>query len=350
MSDPNQKKKHGFLAALQVVVLLTAVFFTAGLLAVCGCDTMSQEPQTSTAGIANELLTSNGWFVSEVRIKVEDAPLPPALLAGARSEDDKTFTGTFNLSDVFDTIGQPYEPLPLVFADRVVLEDTGRLGRYEDLGSRYNVLDGEYIMFGMRDTPNLLYTFEYREESENFVMLATDVDAQKTVQAWNLVLSSAISSGAPDAAAGAIVDTLYDNEQIRAAIDEALTDLLNGRVEGRPDLIDDPEAAASALAALLISASVTSPGVTIKELADALVPVIETLQQAVDDGVEELVPVLVDELIALGGEYINTALPPEELQRMISLALYEQIEARLNLMNSVRSVEIILKKGEAHAN
>ena len=316
----------------KIFLLLT---FTASLfLASCDQDEdirTPEEKQLEKIKAIGDLLQYNTWGFDDLIIDVKSEMRAIPLLANIADENGMVQPGAYNSFDIFgNDLRQEFYSYQFI-NNKIYLDSTGQ-GEFHHLGS-YVVLRSDEISLAIDSITTVRYKYAYLKDEGLFEMTSGQLGNAKINKAVNLLIAESILSGKPGDIADFVVDKLLANENIQAAIQQLLYDLIHGNLD---ELAQNPEEVAQKLAEIIVQKlkevdwetlvydklvdlleelKVDDPEQAAMDLAEKIVDRIETgISQS--DIYEAILPILKD--------FENETLP--KLVPILSEAIYSVID------------------------
>jgi hypothetical protein len=193
------------------------------------------------------LLRENKWGFNDlvVNVKYEMRAIP--LLANVADGDGMVQPGKYNSLDIFGNNNRQlyynYE-----FTYTRINRDTSGTGIFQKLGY-YNIINKTEIRVNQDSLGSATYVYKYLDKEGIFKMTSDHLTNGKINEAVNRMITNAISSGKPGDISNAVVDKILGNEELQAAIQQLLYDLIYGKID---EIAQNPQEIAQKLASLII--------------------------------------------------------------------------------------------------
>ena len=193
------------------------------------------------------LLRENTWGFNDliVDVKYEMKAIP--LLANVADADGMVQPGTYNSYDIFGNDNRQNK-YTYQFTTTRVNRDTTGTGTFHQLGF-YAVVNRNEIRVNPDSLGSAMYTYSYDEDGEIFRMTSDHLTNGKINEAVNRMIANAILSGKPDEFSNAVIDKILGNQELQAAIQQLLYDLIHGKIE---EIAQNPEEVAEKLASAIM--------------------------------------------------------------------------------------------------
>ncbi len=232
----------------KIFLLLT---FTASLfLASCDQDEdvrTPEEKQLEKIKAIGDLLQYNTWGFDDLIIDVNSEMRAIPLLANVADENGMVQPGAYNSFDIFNNdLRQEYYSYQFI-NNKIYLDSAGQ-DEYHQFGS-YIVLRSDEISLALDSINTVRYKYDYLEDVGLFKMTSGQLGNAKINKAVNLLITESILSGKPGDISDFVVDKLLANENVQAAIQQLLYDLIHGNLD---ELAQNPEEVAQKLAEIIV--------------------------------------------------------------------------------------------------
>ncbi len=155
--------------------------------------------------------------------------------------------GQYNSYDIFSNDHRQTNYRYQFTTAKIYRDTTGQDAFYQ-LGT-YNVLNSAEIRVNPDSIGPMSYAYRYEENEGRFTMTSGNITNGIINEAVNRMISNAIYSGKPGDIANAVVDKILGNEEVQAAIQQLLYDLIHGKLD---EITQSPEEISEKLATLII--------------------------------------------------------------------------------------------------
>ncbi len=276
------------------------------------------------------LLRENTWGFNDlvVEVKYEMRAIP--LLANVADENGMVQPGTYNSLDIFGN-DHRQKFYSYNFSTTQLLRDTANSGIFNKLGY-YSIISKKELKLNPDSSGSAIYEYKYDEREEIFRLVSDNLTNSKISDAVNQGIANAILSGKPDDISDKVVEKILGNEELQAAIQQLLYDLIHGKID---EIAQNPEEIAEKLASVIIDKlkevdwetivydklvelleelKVDDPEQRAKELAEQIAAKIET-SISMEDIYNKILPIL--------QKFENEALP--KLVPVLSDAIYQAL-------------------------
>ncbi len=231
-------------------IFLLLTFSTSLFLASCDQDEdvrTPEEKQIEKIKAIGDLLQYNTWGFDDLIIQVNSEMRAIPLLANLADENGMVAPGTYNSIDIYgNDLRQRIYSYQFI-NNKIFLDSTGQ-GEYNEYGS-YLVLRSDEIGLTVDSSSLVRYKYAYMEEEGLFQMTSGQLGNAGINKAVNLLIAKSLISGKPGDIADLVVEKLLANENIQAAIQQLLYDLIHGNLD---ELAQNPEEVAQKLAELIV--------------------------------------------------------------------------------------------------
>jgi hypothetical protein len=190
-----------------------------------------------------ELLREKPWSFDDLVITVKNEMRAIPLLANVADDNGMVQPGEYNSIEIF---GNDYRQkfYHYKFSIKQINRDTVGYGVYNPI-AYYSVQSGTKIRINPDSTGILTYDYKYDENEGVFTMTSDQLTNGHINRAVNKMIAEAIRSGKPDDISNAFVDKILGNDQVQAAIQQTLYDLIHNKLEG---VTENPEKISEVLA------------------------------------------------------------------------------------------------------
>jgi len=252
-------------------MLLTSLFFYS-----CNKDEELTPEQEELYKMyeTNILLRNNTWGFYDMKVSVQKESRAIPLLANVADENGMIKPGIYDSYDIF---GSDFRQKNYSYqiTDQTISQDISGQGDYNPLGT-YFLLSSTDLRIIVDTSSTMRFGYQYNEEKGIFKLQADQARHQAMVYTINQIISKAILSGELDDLAQGVVDKILGNEELAAAIEQVLFDLIHGKID---QVTQNPEVTAETLARVIIEKLKTIDWETL--LLEKLQELLEQLQ--VDD-------------------------------------------------------------------
>lgn len=193
------------------------------------------------------LLRNNTWRFNDlvVTVKYEMRAIP--LLANVADENGMVQPGVYNAFEIYGNYNrQNYYKYQ--FKTIQIVRDTTGKGVYDKLGF-YNVLSPTEMRVNPDSLGLATYRYKYLENEGIFTLTSDQLTNGKINDVINKMITDAILSGKPNDIANSVIDRILGNEEIQAAIQQLLYDLIHNKLDA---IAQNPDEISKKLALLIV--------------------------------------------------------------------------------------------------
>ena len=206
-----------------------------------------EEKQLEKIKAIGDLLQYNTWGFDDLIVDVKSEMRAIPLLANVADENGMVQPGAYNSFDIFgNDLRQEFYSYQFI-NNKIYLDSAGQ-DEYHQFGS-YIVLRSDEISLALDSISTVRYKYDYLEDVGLFKMTSGQLGNAKINKAVNLLIAESILSGKPGDIADFVVDMLLANENVQAAIQQLLYDLIHGNLD---ELAQNPEEVAQKLAEIIV--------------------------------------------------------------------------------------------------
>jgi len=284
----------------------------------------AEETHAPVPDAAGSFLLDNPWQYESTTLVTngnEAVPFPtdPAFLATIRYPD----AAAAPTSDALDG------SLVRFGADGRLLIEPPSFTEYQDLGSRYSVVDSSVLRLKLDQDVFFAWGYHYDRPSGT-LLLDPEPEAGQAVLAFVCdVLTTVLVDGALDSSAAAVADALSADARVTQASSSELAAL--------PTL--DARVASEWLLDVLSPSGILDPSLAGDVIVDRLRPVVKALASAEPDALDDtLVAALLD------ANVLAPALSSERAEKVIRFVLYRKVLLATQNLASVERIELELKR------
>jgi hypothetical protein len=194
------------------------------------------------------LLRNNTWRFNDliVTVKYEMRAIP--LLANVADENGMVQPGEYNAYEIYGNYNRQNYYKYQFRTIQILADTTTENGTYNKVGY-YNVLSPKEIRINPDSLGLATYTYRYDENDGLFTVTSDHLTNGTINDLINKKIMDAIYSGKPNDIANSVVDKILGNPKIHASVEQALYDLIHGKLE---DISQNPEEISEKLASLIV--------------------------------------------------------------------------------------------------
>jgi len=212
------------------------------------------DPVVQSVNTTKDLLKKYQWHVDDLRIVLRDEDIPAPVLWSVT--ESLIEAGVYDLDDLlFDASEVRKRRLQFTDNGKIVPIEPGGKGIFretddEEIAS-YFVFNDRTIRIS-NEYINLNYRYLYRKDNNEMLLTVSDSEAGKLISDMNEKLIEQIANKTPDKVGDLIASLLYNNKTIQKLINDALVNLISGKLSVINEI--NPEEAAEKLAEEIIAA------------------------------------------------------------------------------------------------
>lgn len=234
------------------IYLKTFFFLSMIFLFVSSCKkdekTAAQEEREKIMEIEN-LLRDNQWGFHDLQVTVKNEAVAPPLLAKLADEKGMVQPGTYDSYAIF---GNNFRQLKNTYKfnrDHIFLDTTSARNAFKTIAGYY-VLSTTQIRINPESGRSINFDYINKSKSENkFIFTAASNYSQELITSINNSIINSIAEDRPSDIANSVVDLITNNEKISEAIEQALYDLIHGKID---EITQSPEELSEKIAEIIV--------------------------------------------------------------------------------------------------
>ncbi|WP_167606449.1 hypothetical protein [Maribellus sediminis] len=210
------------------------------------------DPVIKSVEQTKALLHAHHWHVDDFSVEVKDKDIPPPILWNLA--DSLSMAGIFDLDDmVFDASEMRKMIVEFTPDGKIVPlnEETQWLKTDDEHIASYFVINDQSLRI-KNDKVTLHYKYFYYSDENQLLLTVTENEAASLISDINKKLIDRISNQSPDKLADIITSILYNNEALHEIINNALVDMISGKLDFINDI--NPDEASKYLAEEILMA------------------------------------------------------------------------------------------------